>query len=205
LAAHARGEALSWGVRWMALIAHFVLMILDTSIFGHKFIAVCRMAGFNAFRNTYRPLESTSIAEFYNRYHWYFKELLVTFFFFPTYLRYFKKHPRVRMVFATMAAACFGNALYHFLLYDRDIFEYGLRRALVAYHPFAIYTVILGVAISVSQLRTRAKGHKPTGRRKVLAIAGVMLFFCLLSILQETNPALTVADYLSYFVSLFRP
>ena len=43
---------------------------------------------------------------------------MVDMFFYPTYLRYFKKHPRLRMVAATMAAACAGNAIFHFL---RDI------------------------------------------------------------------------------------
>ena len=35
-------------------------------------IACVRMAGFRALRNTYRPLESRTVAEFWNRYAFYF-------------------------------------------------------------------------------------------------------------------------------------
>jgi len=45
------------------------------------------MAGFATLRNTYRPLESRSIAEFWNRYYYYFKEMLISFFFYPTFFR----------------------------------------------------------------------------------------------------------------------
>ena len=80
---------------------------------GARFIAGCRMAGFNALRNSYRPLSSRTIAEFFNRFYYYFKELLVDFFFYPAFLRYWKGHKRLRMIFATFAAVFFGNSFYH--------------------------------------------------------------------------------------------
>ncbi len=92
--------------------------MLTLSIWGHIIIATCRMAGFKALRNTWSPLQSKTIAEFWNRYYYYFKELLVEFFFYPTFLRFFKTKPRLRMFMATMAAAGLGNMLYHFF---RDI------------------------------------------------------------------------------------
>ena len=106
---------LPWYSCWASLAANFLEAIMALSIWGHRFIACCRMAGFNALRNTYRPLSSRTVAEFFNRFYFYFKELLVDFFFYPTFLRYFKKSGRFRIVAAIFAAACFGNAFYHFV------------------------------------------------------------------------------------------
>jgi hypothetical protein len=104
-----------WYLNWASLFSAFVRETLEISVWGGIIVACIRMAGFRALRNTYRPLQSRTIAEFWNRYYYYFKELLVELFFFPIYMRYFKRHPRLRLAVATMAAACFGNMLFHFL------------------------------------------------------------------------------------------
>ena len=63
----------AWNSQWESLILAFFELILSISILGHRIIACCRLAGFNALRNTYRPLSSTTIAEFFNRFYYYFK------------------------------------------------------------------------------------------------------------------------------------
>jgi hypothetical protein len=204
LQAHLAGHEYPLHVRWLVLIAAFLFNVLYISIWGHKAIAVCRMAGFNVLRNTYRPLESTSIAEFYNRFHYYLKEFLATFFFFPCYLRYFKKHPRLRLFMATMAAACAGNFMYHFLHYDRTIFQYGFWEALRLFHHFLVYGLILGTAIGLSQLRNSRRRKPPTGYRKAMAIAGVLFFYTLITMFDETFTHVSALDYGSYFLSLWR-
>jgi hypothetical protein len=207
LDSHVAGHPYPWGIRWCTLISHFLLNILELSIWGHKLIAVARMAGYNAFRMTYKPLLATSIAEFFNRVHWYLKEMLGAFFFFPTYLRYFKKHPRLRVFTATMAAAGFGNFFYHFFAYDRHVYEKGVWQALLSYHCYAVYAVILGTAIGISQIRILGKKKAPlVGWRKVRAIAGVLLFYCLLTIFDaEIRRDLNITHYASFFLSLFTP
>ena len=117
----------------------------------HIIIAIIRMCGFKALRNTYRPLASRTIAEFWNRFFYYFKELLVEFFFYPVFFRYFKNRPLLRMYTATMAAAFFGNFLFHFM---RDIFyviELGFFEAMIAFHSYFAYSFVLGNAIFLSQ------------------------------------------------------
>src|SRR5205085_6867278 len=113
---------------WASLLSHYIVAVLTMAVYGHYIIGYCRVAGFNALRNTYRPLEATTIADFWNRYYYYFKELLADFFFFPTYMRYFKTYPRLRVFAATFAAATVGNWLYHF---DAGyVASVGLRQAL---------------------------------------------------------------------------
>ena len=193
-------------VRWAALIGYFVMRVAALTVWGAKVIAIARMAGFNAFRNTYRPFEAPTIAEFYNRIYYYFNELLVAFFFYPTYLRYFKKHPRVRLFVATLAAAGLGNWLFHFLRDQELIFRHGFVSALAMYRSYAVYALILGVAIGVSQLRSiKNKGKHPHGVRRVGAVVVVVVFYLLISTFEEPNGRFGLRDYANYCFRLFVP
>src|SRR6202008_162066 len=89
---------------WTALVLDVVFSALALATAGHQAIAVARLAGYRLPRNTWRPLESRSLADFWNRYYYYFKELLVDFFFLPAFLRAFRRHPRLRIFFATFMA-----------------------------------------------------------------------------------------------------
>lgn len=200
------GDPYPFAIRWAVLIGQFVYLLLDLSIWAHKLVAIARMAGYNIFRNMYRPLEATSVADFYNRFHWYFKEMLVTFFFFPTYLRFFRKSPRLRIFVATLVAVGWGNFIYHFLHYDRSIYEYGLWPALVNYHAYAVYTLLLALGIAVSQLRSHGvKQEQPTVLRRMGMLMSVLLFFLLISVIDEGANIRSIADYWFYWKSLFIP
>lgn len=80
--------------------------------------------------------------------------MLVDFFFYPTFLRYFKKHPRLRVFFATFMAAGVGNAIFHFGRQLDLRFTMGVREATVGFTSYLVYCVILATAIGVSQART---------------------------------------------------
>ena len=200
------GRPYSLPMRWAALTVFFLLRVAVLTVWGAKVIAIARMAGFNAFRNTYRPFESPTIMEFYNRIYYYFKELLVTFFFFPAYLRYFKKRPKLRLFMATLAAAGLGNWLFHFLRDQELIFRHGFWNALLMYRSYAVYALILGVAISISQMRSIAnRGKLPAGLAKVRAFCVIMLFYLLICIFEEPNTRHGLSDYANYCVRLFVP
>jgi hypothetical protein len=203
LAMSVRGMPVAWHLRWESLILAFFELVLSISIMGHRIIASCRMAGFNALRNTYRPLSSTTIAEFFNRFYYYFKELLVDFFFYPAFLRYWKGHRRLRMVFATFAAAFFGNGFYHFTRDWQIIRDIGLWKALVNYQTMFFYNAVLTIGLCVSQLRKR--GPRPAGlfRGHIFPAFGVGLFYCLLSVFETTERVFPLVEHLRFFASLF--
>jgi len=209
LAAQAAGAPVAWRLRWAVLLLQFLRSVAAVSVLGHRIVAVARMAGYAAPRNTVRPFSSTTIAEYYNRFYYYFKELLADFFFYPTYLRFFKDSPRLRLFAATLAAAGFGNAVFHFVSGADAVWSDGLRPALKSFHVYAVYCLILGVAIAVSQLRARARGRAPrTGARRAFSIAVVFVFYLLMTVVAESEQLdrrLTIADYGLYFVNLFRP
>jgi len=205
LESQVQGYTLPLATRWASVVAEFILTVLHMTTWGHAIVATCRMVGFHAAPNTDRPLLSTSVAEFYNRFYFYFKELLATFFFYPTYLRYFRSRPTLRLFVATVMAAGFGNFLFHFYRDSHEIFRLGFAEALFAYRVYACYALILGVSIAISQLRLQARRReKPRGLRRVTATAGVILFYCLLGVLDVRSPH-DIADYGRLYVSLFVP
>jgi hypothetical protein len=194
---------LPWYSCWASLTASFLETIMAFSVWGHRFVACCRMAGFNALRNTYRPLSSRTVAEFFNRFYFYFKELLVDFFFYPMFLRYFKGRGRFRFVAAIFAAACFGNAFYHFVR-DLDFIQnLGLVRALAGYQVFFFYCIALATGISISQLRRR--DPSPTGfiRGRLWPSFCVGVFYCLLDVFGSTERNYPLIEHFRFLAHLF--
>jgi len=187
---------------WLSVMANFCSMLLTISVRGHFIIGICRLAGFNALRNTYNPLAAASIADFYNRVYYYFKELLVDFFFYPTYLRYFKDRPRLRLFFATLAAAGFGNLLYHILASVDLAFQFGFWRVILGFHVYAVYALILGLAIGISQIRSMGRSPARSG---LVSTLGVLFFYSLIMVLDSRNLSWSIADYGSFIVNLFIP
>jgi hypothetical protein len=203
LAMSIRGTPAAWHLRWESQILDLFESILEVSIFGHRIIAFCRMAGYNALRNTYRPLSSTTIAEFFNRFYYYFKELVVDFFFYPAFFRYWKSNGRLRMVFATFAAACFGNVFYHFTRDWQVIRDAGLWKAITNYQVFLFYSAMLAAVLSISQLRRRSHRSPGLVRGRLLPAFGVCLFFCLLNIFAWSEQKYPLVAHLRYLASLF--
>jgi hypothetical protein len=200
----AAGRFATLWMAWATVFTHFVDIMLRMSVYGHVIIGCCRLAGFNALRNTYRPLESVTLIEFWNRYYYYFKELLVDFFFFPTYLRYFKKWPRLRTFAATCAAAGIGNMLYHFDV--ENVARVGLLRQTAAFQVYAFYAAVLAIGIGVSQARMkRAGAREPMSLpRHLRATAGVIAFFCLLEIFDFTGvESYGLRTHVAFLLGLF--
>jgi hypothetical protein len=192
-----------WYVCWASLLSEFFEEIITISIWGHRFIACCRMAGFNALRNTYRPLSSRTIAEFWNRYYFYFKELMVDIFFYPVFLNFFKTRKKLRVAVATFAAAGFGNAFYHFIRDLKYIADLGLWRALASYHVYIFYCLVLAGAITISQMRKRSPAPPGFLRGRVLPAFWVVLFYCLLHVFDYTERDYPITEHFRFLAHLF--
>lgn len=192
-----------WFVCWGTLCCEFFEEILSIAIWGHRLVACCRMAGFNALRNTYRPLSSRTIAEFWNRYYFYFKELLVDVFFYPVFLRFFKTRKKLRLAVATFAAAGFGNAFYHFIFGVKYIAQLGLWRALLGYHVYLFYCTVLATAIAISQARTRRAPPAGFVRGHLAPVFCVMLFYCLLHVFDYPERTYPITEHFRFVAHLF--
>ena len=192
-------------VAWGSLYVELVREVLKHAAQGHVVVGVLRLLGFNVFRNTYKPLLAESIVEFWNRYYYYFKELLVDFFFFPTFVRYVRGWPRVRIVVATFAAAFAGNLYYHALKQDALVLEGDLGAAWIALHSRVLYCLLLAAGISVSMLREQRRRGRVEAPRGGLAratrIAGVWTFFAILHI-WSVGASASFTQRTRFFLSL---
>jgi hypothetical protein len=198
------GAGLPWHLRWLSLISDFFEAIIRLAAFGHLIIGCARLAGYNLLRNTYRPFSSRSIAEFWGRYYFYFKELLLTLFYFPTYLSCFRNRPRLRSAFATFMAAGVGNGLFHFIREIDQIPTRGFWPAVTGFQTYSFYCVMLAAGISFSQLRgQRRRAADESMRARILPFASVMTFYCLLQVFDDTNRTISLADHMRFFFSLF--
>lgn len=201
------GHPLPRLVGWAGLVSFFVEDLLGMTVFGGVIIATARLAGFRLLRNTWRPLESTTLAEFWNRYYFYYKELLVDHFFYPTFIRCFRGHRRLRMFFATFMAACVGNLLFHFIRDIHFVGDMGLWRAVVGEQSHAFYTFVLAVSVGLSQMR-RAPQPASRGwlRRRLLPCLWVSTFFCLIHVfdapLDREHTLWQRAEFLFYLLGV---
>ncbi len=183
----------------LSIIASYFEELLVLAIWGHGIIATARLAGFRLLRNTWRPLASRSIAEFWNRYFYYFKEILVNIYFYPTYLRCFKRHPRLRIAFATFMAAGFGNLLFHFMLENHRIPYNGLLETIVHMQTYAFYCAVLVCGIVISQLRNkRPDPNAGWFRRQFIPSATVASFYCFISFFDGADTSAELSKHFAY-------
>jgi hypothetical protein len=184
LARHAAGHPYAWNICCASVFYAFFQGMMGYAIYGDAYVACARMAGYPILRNSYRPLSSKTLADFWNRYYYYFKELLVEIFFFPTFLRYLKRHTRARLFFATFMAAGVGNFIFHFMREIRSVPQVGLLNTIVGYQCYAFYCTVLAVGIGLSQMRKQRPDHRNHGwlRGQVLPSLWVILFYCLLEV-----------------------
>lgn len=201
VSAAAAGHPFSRVESLLALPAEFVDNILALAVMGHTFVAVCRYAGFRIPRNMCRPLEARTIAEFWNRYYFYFKELLVDFFFLPAFARLQRWPAQVRLCAATFFAAGVGNYLYHFFRDIDFVRTLGWRQAIVGSGTYAFYCVLLAAGISCSQIRKQANSPSPTHGRASAAV-GVVAFYCFVNLFAYDGRTLTLADHFRFLLYL---
>ena len=190
---------------WAAIYVDLVRAVLWLAILGHLIVGVLRLCGFRVFRNTYKPLLAETILDFWNRFYYYFKELLVELFFFPTYLCYFKTHPRQRLFAATFAAAFFGNVYYH-VLREGGAFATGDFAALWRTQgPRLVYCFLLALGVYFSMLRQQGRRGAVTTRTplaRLRAIAGVWTFFALIHVWNQAGEGIAWRDRLDFWLGL---
>jgi hypothetical protein len=156
-----RGQPLPVLLGWSSIIVEVARYSLKIAMWAGLFIGIARLAGYRLPRGSWRPLESRTLMDYFNRFHYYFKELLVDLFFMPTFFTVFRDRPRLRMFFATFMAAGVGNAVWHFLYDIRVVAELGLAGALQTYISYAFYCVVLATGIGISQVRANM-GFRPS-------------------------------------------
>lgn len=192
---------------WASIYCELIRQVLRHAINGHAIIGILRMFGFNVFRNTYKPLLAESIVEFWNRYYYYFKELLVNFFFLPTFTQLgsrLRKWPKIRLFAAVFAAAFIGNMYYHLLQHESNLVGGDIFGIVYALRSRAFYCLLLAIGVFVSMMRQQRRNtiSAAGGSARILRIFGVWSFFGLIYIwnIKSATPFFTRVDF---FFNLF--
>ena len=193
---------------WASLYCELVWQVLRHAAHGHMIIGTLRLFGFNVFRNTYKPLLSESVLEFWNRYYYYFKELMANFFFLPTFTQLgsrLRNWPRLRLFAAVFAAAGVGNMYYHLLQMETFLAQGYVFDAVYTLRSRFFYCFLLAIGIYVSMRRQQGRGSKPLAAghlARIGRILGVWTFFALIFIwnVKSTAPFLARVEF---FLSLF--
>ena len=193
---------------WMSVYCQLFEDVLRLAVKGHLIVGMLRLWGFNVFRNTYKPLLAESVVEFWNRYFYYFKELLSTFFFMPTFTGVGKRlrhWPRLRLLAAVFAAAFVGNVYYHVIKDAAAIAQGQLLLVLQAQQSRMFYCLLLALGIFVSMLREQQRrGQSARGGTapRWLRVFGVWTFFSLISI-WNTDGGAPFLNRVHFFLGLF--
>ena len=189
---------------WFALVLSTAKFSLQIAIWAHLFVGIARLAGYRLPRGSWRPLESRTLIEYFNRFHYYFKELLVDLFFLPTFMRAFRSNPRLRVFFATFMAAGVGNAVWHFMRDLNVVAELGIRLALESFSSYGFYCLVLAIGISISQVRANA-GFRPgnTVFERLYSFLSVWGFVVCLHAFSDGSRNHTLLERLSFVARLF--
>lgn len=191
---------------WLGVYLELVHTTTRLAVFGHIVIGSLRLLGFNAFRNTYKPLLATSIVEFWNRFYYYFKELLVEMFFYPAFYRSGWATPRLRMLLAVFAAAFAGNAYFHLLRDYEPVLADDWPMVVTYWVPRLVYCFLLALGIWLSMMRQqelRRQSGRPSGWLvRLRGMAGVWTFFGLLHVWLVEPPVADAARRVNFFRSL---
>jgi hypothetical protein len=197
------GEPHSRLVSWAALVLSTAKFSLQTAEWAGLFVGIARLAGYRLPRGSWRPLGSRTLMDYFNRFSYYFKELLVDFFFVPTFLKVFRNHPRLRMFFATFMAAGVGNAIWHFVRDIDLVATHGLIPALETYTSYVFYCVVLATGVGLSQVRA-GMGIRPvsTPLGRVYSFLFVWSFVVCMHLFSDGSRDHTLIERLSFLASL---
>ncbi len=199
-----KGHAHPIASAWLALILEVTTYSLNIALWAALFIGIARLAGYRLPRGSWRPLQSRTLMDYFNRFHYYFKELLVDLFFMPTFFTVFRRHPRLRMFFATFMAAGVGNAIWHFFYEIRLVATLGLANALETFTSYAFYCVVLATGIGLSQVRAN-RGIRPpsTPFGRAYSFLFVWSFVVGLHVFGDESRKHTLSERGRFLASLF--
>lgn len=194
-----KGNPQSRFVNLATLILSTARYSLNIAFWAGLFIGIARLAGYRLPRGCWRPLESRNLMEYFNRSHYYFKELLVDFFFFPAFFRFFRNHPRTRTFFATFMAAGVGNAIWHFFRDIDLIAMHGVMNAIDSFYSYIFYSTVLAIGVGISQVRsTIAIRPAVTISSRIHSFLSVWTFVVCMHIFSDGSRNHSLSERLSF-------
>jgi hypothetical protein len=192
--------------RWAGLYAELFHAILVLAVFSHTIVGIFCLSGFHIPRNIKAPLLATTILDFWGRYYFYFKELLMDFWFFPVFVRTAWLPVFWRTMLATVSAAFLGNLYYHAILYWPSMARGETAQFRSVMSARLIYCALLAAGLCVSFARTlqrKAPAAPPGWPRRIFQMLAVSAFYALIHVWNFTGVPVQVPQRMQLWRALF--
>ncbi len=142
----------------------------------------------------------------WSRYAFHQREFLVRAFYYPVLFRFFKKHTKLRIFAATMAAAGFGNLVWAHMV--EGLYFEGLEFESIT-HVLRTwpYFVLLGLGISINVIYSVGRKNRrkpwtwgPGIFLDILCVYVTLQFFCLIHVFARPSVDSTLWDHTRLFL-----
>ncbi len=175
----------------------------------HFKVGLWRICGYRIDPYFNKPWMATNLVSFWPRFTFHYREFLVRAFYYPVFFRFFKRHTRTRIVFATMASVGAANLIWGHM--TEEMYYHGMR-----FEHFGDmfqtwpYFFLLGAGISLTELyllqkKSRRKPWTLDARiiLDVVAAYCTLQFFALLHIFMKDCRGGTQGDAWRLFLKAF--
>jgi hypothetical protein len=194
---------------WSTLFYRFFNFYMLWTAIAHLKVGLWRLFGYDIDPYFNQPFRATNLAELWKRYSFHYREFLVQAFYYPVFLRYFKKRKKLRIFAATMSAAMVGNFIFHIL--EASLYKGSATDILMGQVRTLPYFFILGAIISLTQVWIISQGRK---RRKPwtwgwkisldgLALIASLSLFVLIRPLRHVPVKGTITDAFKIILAAF--
>lgn len=202
------GRLESRAVLWWSALLTFYLDLLAWTIILNLPIVFIRYFGFAIPRGVYRPLEATSIPEFFARRYYYYKELLFGLFVWPIFMKLkFIRNRKIRVFVAVTVGVGVGSALAHLLVDIPSLRSRAPTEVFSLNFPIILRGFLFGAIFGLYQFGNPLPIMK--GKMGVLMravnLTVIVIFF---SFSKIFTPVMTIADagmairFLGYILGL---
>ena len=196
---HLRGAPLSTPTVLLSTLVDQARIFLIYGGVTHFRVGAWRVMGYAVDTQYDRPWLATNLANLWGRFAFHFRDFLVRVFYYPVFLKMFRRRPLLRIFFATMVATVVGNLIWgHVPPKTITALTWGSLTTILSTWP---YFVLLGLGISLTQmvLATRPRTRRPWTRDRWLVLDVVcayltLQYFALIHVFIRPQPGGTLAD-----------
>lgn len=165
----------------------------------HFRVGAWRVLGYQVDTQYDRPWLATNLANLWGRFAFHFREFLVRVFYYPVFLRCFRRRRLLRIGFATLVATVVGNLVWGHV--PPKLLGELRWQVLVTILSTWPYFVLLGLGIALTQVwlmwRPRTRRPWTLDRRLALDVVCAYLtlqYFALIHVFIRPQPGGTLAD-----------
>ena len=166
----------------------------------HFKVGVWRICGYRVDAYFDKPWMATNLVSLWFRFTFHYREFMVRCFYYPVFFRFFKRHTKLRIFAATMAAAAFGNLVWGHIGEGVFYKGFGWNVVLGELRTWP-YFVSLGLGITLTEfylMRKKSRRSNWTLDRwlflDVLCAYGTMQYFGLITIFRRGTDVTTIWD-----------